>query len=293
MVSDFDASEFTKAPAGLPIRAVVANSAAARAGLVPGDVIVSVNGQGITNLDASAAMAALRVPGDELTLAVIHPFAPLKFDDEFDFLIGSHHSSASEPTAAAPRGRDVEVVTLVRGPSGVGLTLARFLLSSDFDGGALYPVDFGLPILSVRAGSPGAEAGLCGNDVIVEIDRREVGRMNYVDAIAAMKGESVRVGYVRGRIRVEPRSDDLPRPAPLSQRSPMQAQQLLPMPPLVPIAAADASFGPRPLIFVGNDPPPLPPPTLSPPRRLNLRESLRDLVRPPGEMLHPPSINSV
>ncbi|TVP57938.1 MAG: DegQ family serine endoprotease [Halomonadaceae bacterium] len=164
-------------PSGALVADVVPDSPAAKAGLQPGDVILSYNGQNIsmssdlppmvgrTEVDTDATVTIMR-DGSEQTLNV--RIEQLPEDDEVA-------ARESEPRETSPSSRlGMEVTTLPE----------RLRSDWNLEGGVL---------VSNVTGGPAQRQGIRRNDVIVEMDRKPVHSPEaFEEAVAAMApGESV------------------------------------------------------------------------------------------------------
>jgi len=140
---------------GVVVSQVQKDSAAEKAGVKPGDVIVSLNGQPVTsNSELSSALAVMRV-GTDVTLGIVRNGANLTIRTA----IGK---SAAE--AESEGGGEHESASAMR-----GLHVANLDKSSP-----LYGQVEGVTVTGVDDGSDAAFAGLQPGDVITAVDRRAV-----------------------------------------------------------------------------------------------------------------------
>ena len=145
---------------GALIAGVVQGSAADKAGVKTGDIIVSINGvntKGAGELRATIGM--LRV-GDKVDIGLLRDGKPLKV------------------TAVISERADAD--------AGDGAAVNRALEGADLaDAGN----DVGVVVRAVQDGSPAAQAGLRGNDIIVAVGRTRVANLKQFRE--AMKGAKV------------------------------------------------------------------------------------------------------
>ena len=145
---------------GALVAGVVQGSAADRAGVKTGDIIVSINGvntKGAGELRATIGM--LRV-GDKVDIGLLRDGKPLKV------------------TAVISERADAD--------AGDGAAVNRALEGADLaDAGN----DVGVVVRTVQDGSPAAQAGLRGNDIIVAVGRTRVANLKQFRE--AMKGAKV------------------------------------------------------------------------------------------------------
>ncbi len=145
-----------KDTSGALVSEVVPGSPADGAGIRPGDVITSINGQNVkSNTDLQNSIGLLRV-GDKVDVSYIRDGKP------------RHVMAVIAETPADAAARDSEddreaAPDLHRGLIGAQLTDA--------------PNAGGVQVRSVAAGSPAALAGLRANDVIVKANRTLVGNL--------------------------------------------------------------------------------------------------------------------
>jgi serine protease Do len=150
---------------GALVQTVSPGSAAARAGLEPGDVIVSYNGKPVTGRDDLVAMVIATKPGTSVPVRVMRDRAERTVNvtvDELDL-------DAESRTSSRNRERDdTDQAT----STGFGLRLQNISpqdareLKLDSNRGAL--------VADVEQGSPAARAGLRPGDVIVRVGREPI-----------------------------------------------------------------------------------------------------------------------
>jgi Do/DeqQ family serine protease len=170
-----------KRPAGALIASVATNSPAAKAGLKPGDVIVSVDGQAVDDTNAfdyrfatkplggNAQLGAWRA-GRELTVAVALQTAP-----------------------DTPRD---EIVIRTRSPfSGAKIANLSPALADELQ---LQNVDNGVVILDVDNGSYASNLCFQRGDVIQEVNGEAIAKTRDLDRVSKAQSGSWRIGILRG-----------------------------------------------------------------------------------------------
>ena len=150
---------------GALITLVTDNSAAERAGLVIGDVIVSIDSEAIEDAGALRNAIGLLRPGDKVSVGFIR--------EGREQTIVAVLGEIDAPLDAQQRLADVDAI--FEGAEFVTNQEAR----TDFNGVA------GLLVLQVQSGSPAALRGLRGGDIITHINRQRV--RNVTEAIALIE----------------------------------------------------------------------------------------------------------
>jgi serine protease Do len=155
---------------GALIAGVQADTPAARAGLEPGDVIISVNGQAVTNpRDLAIEIAAVQ-PDDEAKLQVLH-------EGESRTVALKVGQLPNEQVAANEHARDSK--------ERIGVALAP--LSPDLGNQLNVPDGTrGVVVRNVEPGSPADQAGLEAGDVIVGVGAKKVTSPS--EAASAIRG---------------------------------------------------------------------------------------------------------
>jgi serine protease Do len=172
-----------RAGGGVQVVEVVPNSAAARAGLVPGDVLLGLGSERLaTLLDLRRVLDAKR-PGDRVQLSFERDGKVLRADAVLDTL-------GQAPTAPAPAPTPARA----SGFLGVYLRADAAATSATVD--------------RVAPGSPAEAAGLRAGDVIVGVDGRAIaGATPFADAVRGRAaGDAVRLEVLRGKQRVAVRA---------------------------------------------------------------------------------------
>jgi serine protease Do len=158
--------------AGALIANVKSDAPAARAGVEPGDVITSVNGQAVKNpRDLAVNIAAVK-PGDDVKLQVLH-------DGETRSVSVKVGDMPSEQTASSDHSQERR--------ERIGLALAP--LSPDLrDQLDLPDGTNGVVVRNVEPGSPAEQAGLQAGDVIVGVGGKKVTSPS--EAASAIRGSA-------------------------------------------------------------------------------------------------------
>jgi serine protease Do len=154
---------------GVLISEIIPGGPAADAGLGRGDVILSIDGRGLDSPSALRNLVAQSAPGTKAALAIAREGKGMAVN----VTIGEQPSSSDE---ARPRPKPVQdgrqhMRETFSGVSVMSLTpeIVRQL--------GLKSTARGVVVVSVQAGSPADAAGLLRGDLIVEIDRARIGRV--------------------------------------------------------------------------------------------------------------------
>ncbi len=143
---------------GALIAGVQSDAPAARAGLEPGDVITSVNGQSVTNARDLAVDIAAVQPDEDATLQVVH-------DGDSKTVTVKVGQLPSEQVATNEHGQESK--------GHIGVALAP--LSPDLSDQLNVPDGTrGVVVRSVEPGSPADQAGIQAGDVIVGVGGKKV-----------------------------------------------------------------------------------------------------------------------
>jgi len=155
-ISDFNADSakaygITNTTEGALVQEVAAGSAAEKAGIAVGDVIVGVDGQHVKGASDLRNAIGLKRSGDQVRIDTIHDGKQRQVT-----------ATLSELSSAAHiRGQDIHP----------GLAGAEF---SNHEGKADQFAGPGVHVDSVEPGSPAAQAGLLADDIIVSVNRIRV-----------------------------------------------------------------------------------------------------------------------
>ena len=150
LAEDYDLDE----PSGALVTSVAPSSAADKAGLEIGDVIVSIDGENVTNASSLRNAVGLHRPSDKVRVDFIREGR----GRSVDAILGEQIGEAAAPTRLA----EIDPV---------------------FDGAEFAPNDetqtnfngvVGVLVTQIQSGSPSAQRGLRTNDVITHVNRQRV-----------------------------------------------------------------------------------------------------------------------
>jgi serine protease Do len=169
-----------KERAGALVSTVSEGSAAARAGLEPGDVILSYNGKAVKNSNELVQMVTATKPGTSVPLRIVRDKQERTVNitvDELDL------EAESGRTASARGGRDAAPEPATT--RGFGMTVEN--VTPELARRMRLDIERGAVITDVEQGSPAARFGLRPGDVIVRVGgstvnsaadaQRELGRV--------------------------------------------------------------------------------------------------------------------
>ena len=142
---------------GVLVKEVVADSGAERAGIEPGDVIVSVDGEDVVDPIGLRTRVGLAAVGEEVELGIIRDGEPETLTATLGEVQRASARPASSQLLAGARLRD---------------------LSNEHD---LYGRVEGVEVVDVEDGSRAAAAGLRAGDVIVGVNRHRVENVRQFD----------------------------------------------------------------------------------------------------------------
>ena len=150
---------------GALVATVVSGSAAARAGVQPGDVILAFNGKPVANRDQLVQMVVATRPGTTVPLRVLRDKQERTLNvtvDELDLEQENNRSSRNQP---GDQDQDTS--------SGFGITLSN--VTPDVARRLrLDPSTRGAVVVEVEPQSTAARAGITPGDVIVQVNRHPV-----------------------------------------------------------------------------------------------------------------------
>jgi S1-C subfamily serine protease len=185
-----------KTEKGILVAGVFQDSPADKAGLVRGDIILTVDGQAVnTNRDLSGLLSQHKV-GDTLKLSVQHG------DSQKSVSVTLAASPVAAPSASvtqqsgqqntnpkSPKGGLLSGPFLGIVPIGTGQFAFKNELNKQFNGQP------GARIEQVAAGSPAEKAGLKAGEVILAVDGTQIGAQNSLSVLLASHkpGDSVKL----------------------------------------------------------------------------------------------------
>ncbi len=166
---------------GALLSAIQPGSAAAKAGLKPGDIVVELDGSPVRSASEMIARLYTKSAGDAVKLTVLREKRRYKMDVTLQALDEAPSSKKEEPEAPAPAARNAD---------DLGLSVqdqtqeVRSQLPPEAPRG---PV-----VMGVRRGSPAAAAGLKVGDVILQVGDRAVA--NASELSKALKANNLKEG---------------------------------------------------------------------------------------------------
>ena len=174
-----------KRPAGALIANVLPNSPAARAGLTPGDVIVSVEGQAVDDPNAFDYRFATKPLGGSTTIGVLR---------------GGREISAKVALQTAPEVPREELTIHSRSPfSGAKIANLSPALADELQ---LQDTYDGVVVLDVEPGSYASNLGFQRGDVIAEVNGRKIHKTRELERIASVPSRTWRLTIVRRGQRI-------------------------------------------------------------------------------------------
>ncbi len=154
---------------GAVIMSVSPGSAAAKAGLEPGDVVIAFNGKPIKNRDELVAMVVATRPGMTVPVRIVRD----RQEKTVNVTVDELDLEAETQTSRATGGNDNRDTTPQESSAGFGMTLSnitpdiaqRLRLERNTQGAVVVDVD---------QDSPAARAGLSDGDIIVRVGRQTI-----------------------------------------------------------------------------------------------------------------------
>ncbi|MBT9493757.1 MAG: Do family serine endopeptidase [Paucibacter sp.] len=170
-------------PDGALIAQVMPNSAAAKAGLKPGDVVTDVDGEPVVRSGALSSLIGLSAPGDKIKLKIWRDRSTHSLDVELGGAEADAKLASSAKEPSAQQGR---------------LGLALRPLNKD-ENRALG----GAPGMLIEdAAGPAARAGINAGDVLLAINGRPVQSAEQVREVVAKAGNLVALLIQRGDSKI-------------------------------------------------------------------------------------------
>jgi Do/DeqQ family serine protease len=181
VTADIADSMGLKRPTGALIANVVPNSPAARAGLKPGDLIVSVDGQDVEDPNAFDYRFATKPLGGSAKLGVLRA--------------GREQATTVALQSAPEMPRD-EIVIRSRSPfSGVKVANLSPALADELQ---VRNADEGVVIVDVDSGSYASNLGFQRGDVIQEVNGERIGKTRDLERLSGVPNRSWRIVILRG-----------------------------------------------------------------------------------------------
>ncbi len=175
-----------KRPAGALVVSVIPGSPAARAGLQPRDVIVSVEGQPVDDPNAFDYRFATRPIGKMAQLGVVR---------------GTRETRLSMPLETAPETPRDELVVRARSPL-AGAKVAN-LSPALADELRMDPSVEGVVIVDVPANSAAAASGFQRGDILVSVNNEQMNKTRDLDRVTQGAARVWRFILLRDRQRIE------------------------------------------------------------------------------------------
>jgi S1-C subfamily serine protease len=181
VTADIADSMGLKRPAGALIASVATGSPAAQAGLKPGDLIVSVDGQPVDDPNAFDYRFVTRPLGGNAKLGLVRAGRDL---------------TAAVALRTAPEAPRDEIVIRSRSPfSGARIANLSPALADEL---RLQNVEGGVVILDVDAGSYASNLGFQRGDVIAEVNGTHIDKTRDLERVSGVPNRTWRILIVRG-----------------------------------------------------------------------------------------------
>ncbi len=172
------------APFEVVVVSVRRQSSAANAGIVPGDVIASIDGNPVGTIDEIAAAMALKKPGDSMPLQIRRGNRMLELVADFGPAV-----LPAEPTVERPRP----------GSGRLGVTVENAATTPPGPG---VPVQRGAVVVGVAPGSPADKAGIQPGNVIVSLNGAVIQEAaSLIEAISqTLPGQEIELTFYRAEL---------------------------------------------------------------------------------------------
>jgi Do/DeqQ family serine protease len=170
-----------KRPAGALVTSVQPGSPAARAGLQPGDVILSIDGQDVEDANAFDYRFATRPLGGTAQLGIMRT---------------GHEVKATVALQTAPETPRDELTIRSRSPfSGVKVANLSPALADQLQ---LQNIDDGVVVLDVDQGSYASNLGFQRGDVILQVNGSHIGKTRDLEKASGTPNRTWRIEILRG-----------------------------------------------------------------------------------------------
>lgn len=170
-------------PRGALVAQVEKDSPAAKAGLKPGDIILSVNGQAVNDSADLPMMIGLSEPGSKVALGVWHDHKEQTVNAVLGNFSDNVTLASASPGASGEHG-------------GLGLVVRPLNSNEEQQAG----VNHGLLVEGVSG--PAEDAGIQPGDIVIAVDGQSVNTISQVRDILKKAGKSVALLIQRGDNRI-------------------------------------------------------------------------------------------
>lgn len=174
---------------GVTVAAVAAGSPAEKAGIAPGDILVSLDGLPIYSAARLQWLVSQQKQGKTLSLRIHREGSPVAESADIDVTL--------EPATSAPRGTASGGEESGQAWLGVRMQPMTQGLRTAYG----VPPDQGVLVTDVISDSPAARAGVRAGDVIIRIDRKTIRSTRDVHRTVDFfdPGETAQIGIVRDK----------------------------------------------------------------------------------------------
>jgi len=164
---------------GVIVGDVFPDSAAAKAGLRRGDVIVEVNGNAVKDMQSFVNTVRSQAPGAQMKLRVVRDGKKVSITAKLDEIPEAEGGVASSPNEEKPREDSLADV-------GIGVSPLTPELRRQYR----IETRTGLVVTDVAADSPAQSAGIQEGDLLLEVNGKKVADLKQLDG-ALGKGKSI------------------------------------------------------------------------------------------------------